>query len=697
MPIVLYDKSTIHIEFCPETRHGGAVKGSVGWRNVSMRLSGRILIVALVVVLASVCDAQELIGIHVVPHRQSDQMRYRRAPDMSLGARVELMRRNNRSEPLKLTRTTPNLHDDRTASDLVKENIWAWHDTPDVWLEESVDVPADSLFVLSYNSRNEVWGVGTKHRLKFTAAAEPSKEAVEIGYELTKPQRWLSAVTFLSESSSPRPDHVVVHVANDGAASVKIRGCRLWLPESTQKYHAFKAQPWLESPEKFPVDGVVAGGDRACLKARIPAAPLSYVVVELELEDESGKKESLWAHLRLKSETFDISGGWVSSAVGGRSSLESEEFLKTLSGMHLNTAHIQEVGGYTDNKEMYKRYPLKRFAKMEQLDRYNREEMLPEIHAVEFIGEPQYGGGRPIPPQEVWSMLAPYQPSSLATTVTLSEERTWRYYAGVSDYPHYDAYRVVAPAADSWGQYDRWEGKSIRWAAPLETIGEMTRSLRELNRPRPIAYWSQGAHHDWGSFWTPRRGSPTPAELRSQAWHALGNRITSLYWFNLSYKSLMKFPDLIVPIRQVDREIEMLKGIMLSGDAYEYQRLEAEGKPQWDLSSIASPDGLLMVANDLAYKIDEQKRELVFEKRPAELSFRAPTWLQNVETVFRVDGIFNDEIEVVGVYVAGSAKLRDDINKRYQQLVFKEESLHFDPGNNPTDLETLRGLSKEKK
>lgn len=240
----------------------------------------------------------------------------------------------------------------------------------------------------------------------------------------------------------------------------------------------------------------------------------------------------------------------------------------------------------------------------------------------------------------------------------------------------------------------------------------MTRSLRELNRPRPIAYWSQGAHHDWGSFWTPRRGSPTPAELRSQAWHALGNRITSLYWFNLSYKSLMKFPDLIVPIRQVDREIEMLKGIMLSGDAYEYQRLEAEGKPQWDLSSIASPDGLLMVANDLAYKIDEQKRELVFEKRPAELSFRAPTWLQNVETVFRVDGngvhevksrfengrfIINDEIEVVGVYVAGSAKLRDDINKRYQQLVFKEESLHFDPGNNPTDLETLRGLSKGKK
>jgi hypothetical protein len=76
---------------------------------------------------------------------------------------------------------------------------------------------------------------------------------------------------------------------------------------------------------------------------------------------------------------------------------------------------------------------------MRDLARYDTEEMLPTIHAVEFIGEPQYGGGRPVPPQEVWEMLAPYQSSRLPTSVTLSEERTWRYYAGLSDYPHDDA------------------------------------------------------------------------------------------------------------------------------------------------------------------------------------------------------------------------------------------------------------------
>jgi hypothetical protein len=129
---------------------------------------------------------------------------------------------------------------------------------------------------------------------------------------------------------------------------------------------------------------------------------------------------------------------------------------------------------------------------------YDTDDVLPRVHAVEFLGEPQYGGGRPVPPQPVWKELAPYAATRLPTSVTHSEERVWRFYAGLSDYPHYDASRVTAPAPDAWSRYDRWSGESIRWGAPLETIGEMTRSLRELNRPRPIAYWSQGAHHGWG-------------------------------------------------------------------------------------------------------------------------------------------------------------------------------------------------------
>ena len=107
--------------------------------------------------------------------------------------------------------------------------------------------------------------------------------------------------------------------------------------------------------------------------------------------------------------------------------------------------------------------------------------------------------------------------------------------------------------------------------APLETIGDMTRSLRDLNRPRPIAYWSQGAHAGWCCYGGRGRTSPTPDELRAQAYHALASRITSLYWFNLSLKSLVKFPDLIEPITRVNREIRLMEDLLLEGDAFEYR------------------------------------------------------------------------------------------------------------------------------
>ena len=87
----------------------------------------------------------------------------------------------------------------------------------------------------------------------------------------------------------------------------------------------------------------------------------------------------------------------------------------------------------------------------------------------------------------------------------------------------------------------------------------MTRSLAHHWRPAPVAIWSQGAHDGWGGPWSPRRGSPTPDELRSQAWHGLGNGVASLYWFNLSVKSLVAFPDLIEPITRVNREAKMLE------------------------------------------------------------------------------------------------------------------------------------------
>ena len=42
--------------------------------------------------LAMAADALSIEGVHVVPHVQSSEMRYRQKPDFSLGARVQLFR-----------------------------------------------------------------------------------------------------------------------------------------------------------------------------------------------------------------------------------------------------------------------------------------------------------------------------------------------------------------------------------------------------------------------------------------------------------------------------------------------------------------------------------------------------------------------------------------------------------------------------
>ena len=44
-------------------------------------------------------------GVHVVPHVQSSEMRYRRETDFSLGARVEVFLRNESQETLVIPST----------------------------------------------------------------------------------------------------------------------------------------------------------------------------------------------------------------------------------------------------------------------------------------------------------------------------------------------------------------------------------------------------------------------------------------------------------------------------------------------------------------------------------------------------------------------------------------------------------------
>jgi len=651
-------------------------------------------------------------GVQVVPHLQSTEMRYRQKADFSLGARVEVFLRNTGPRELVLPSTTEVRLRGRSPEELLQSDEWAWHDLPSAWGGEPLRLPPGAMTVWSWNGKRAAWGTNTQAELTVAVPgeAEPSKATVRID----APTAWLSAVTYLGASTNVPPDSLIFHVANRSTSSVRIHACRLWLPENNGTWRALLPHPWISNRlERFPADGVIPSDDRGGARVATGPLPLTYAALEVRLIDSTGRPVTLWAHQRIKREVFDISGGWVAEGLGGSNTLQCLPYLKSLRRMHVNAGMHQSVPGYTDGP-LFGEYPLKYMNRLQPFDQYDTEAVLPRVHAVEFLGEPQYGGGRPVPPMDVWRAFAPYQATRLPTSVTHSEERVWRFYAGLSDYPHYDAYRVTAPSPDAWSKYERWGDQGIRWGAPLETIGEMTRSLRELNRPRPIAYWSQGAHHDWNGYGGRKRGSPTPDELRLQAYHALSSRITSLYWFNLSLRSLVTFPDLIEPMTRVGREIRMLEEYYLEGDATSHERVLRDGKPDWDLDVVAGPRGAVLFALDLAYTADREERTFKFgPPREATFRFRVPAYVSHVAEVFRMDadGVIpvahvmdrgvvevRDQVSRVAVYVVAAAPGEQArIETRRQRLVAAENAIRFDPGRVPADLAVLQELVRARK
>ena len=100
---------------------------------------------------------------------------------------------------------------------------------------------------------------------------------------------------------------------------------------------------------------------------------LKYRWCQAASVSDSDNVESLWGFVKIKPEVFDISGGWIASDINGRNSLTIDEYVMTLSRMHVNTGQIEEVPGYTDNPERYNRFPFKRFNRMQDLSRYDTD------------------------------------------------------------------------------------------------------------------------------------------------------------------------------------------------------------------------------------------------------------------------------------------------------------------------------------
>ena len=651
----------------------------------------------------------EIAGMTVTPHVFASDLRYPEAQDPVPGARVEIFVRNSAPRggtnrffcnALRFGNEAP--------QKFMLDGLWAWHDTPSLWTEEETAMLPGSLAVWRFNTKAAPWGPG--HKFPVTVVDWQRIAQSEWEVALNPQGVWFSSIVFTSHDGNVIPDAVTLHIANESAAQARFIGARLFLPETNDTYRALFPQPPFPEVARHPADGWIPAGEKGCFQARVGRLPLTYAAVQAILADGQGRQFAIWAHLRIKREVFDIGGGWVQESDVPSNTMLLEPFLKTLQRMHVNTANLAAIPGYTDQNGpsgLYTRYPLKRFGRLEPASLFDQDALLPFVHGVEMLGEPQFEEGAPRLPQAVWQSLLPFAKSRLTTTVTLSDASTWRLYAGLSDYPHFDAYRVAAPSADDWPAYDRWGEKRIAWGAPLETIGSMCRALREMSRPKPIAYWSQGPHFGWNEIGERKRTSPTPDEIRLQAYHALSSRVTSLYWFNLSLRSLVQFRDTIEEITRIGREINMLADFYVEGDAYRYRRLLRDGKPDWDLASIVSPKGAVLFALDLDYEPDRGDKIFLFKhRRESHFSFDLPVYLRSPGDVFRVDaeGVYdvkyephatgitiNDRQHKVAIYVAApDRETRAIVERKRLEMIALEQSLNFDPARRGRDFDLLK-------
>ncbi len=267
----------------------------------------------LAAILLGRLESAEICGVTVTPHVVAESMMYRKPRDPDLAAKVQLFVKGS---------ALPGRVDGKTPSELLASGDWAWHD-----LGTAVQGTEDSLSVWTWNGKSSRWGVGN--------SCEVEGEGLDkTRVSIAAPNRWISAITFLANEDEVRPRQMVAHVVNNSDTQMKISSVQFWLPRSGATWQTLYPQGAMA------IDVEIPAGERGIVKLNVDEPwPLTYAAIELSTD--SGK---LWEHLRIKTERFDISGGWIGDH------LREESYLKLLSRLHVNCGQIQEVSGYTDTE-----------------------------------------------------------------------------------------------------------------------------------------------------------------------------------------------------------------------------------------------------------------------------------------------------------------------------------------------------------
>lgn len=647
----------------------------------------------------------EILSVTVLPHTKSGNVEYNSTDSNStnekIGAVVHIYLRNKTSENIYPQVTLGG----KTACeylDSYPQQI-SWASTPDTRASRKYDkelsnefehfipatthIPAGAVDCYSFNITDGSLiydGVS----LEITANGKSGSMTLYADYQYVSIDRiqWSS-----SYNDKCYPDTFEYYLNNRSSSEAKVNYIKIY--DGTEAYYLHY---WNESKSENITEGLISvkAKNVGFGKCKL-SSPVIFREHLLEFNITNGDRTySLIYKFKPFIYNFDISVGWAGDDI------EKESYIKALSSMHFNTVIGAYGSSYYHRDEAFrKQYPIKIFGYVESApvsDKMTVENGvitfydIDDIHAALPFGEPQLSDSEgKHQPMRVYNKLLMYRNSPYPTNITLTHEPAFYRFAGLSDFCHYDAYRVVAPFSDAWFKYTSYAPQkkyAIYWGAPLETTGDYMRSLAAMNRPNPVAAWTQGAN-TWDTF--PRftkqveyMDSPNPYELRVQAYLNVANGAASLYWFNIDGEDLLYYKETCLEMRDVNREFSVIGDYLVKQIPYWYER-----EDNIDLNVNIGSDCAVLFATDLNYKISDGQYKYIGTDEEKTLSFEIPDYLADYTELVKItkDGVsvcdstcsdnevtVNDKIDMTALYVLGYDGLYEELSSNYKAVIEHE-------------------------
>lgn len=637
----------------------------------------------------------EIAGVTVVPHYVSGEIpNYRDEENylskFSPGALIRIFVSNTDQE----ASINPEvLLNGKTGQELINSNTVSYCDVPDIRQSStkmSTIIPAGGLdcYVLNVVDSN-FYAHGITLKFKDKKTGKTSEKQVTI----KAPQFYASRIVFNSADGSCFPDGFYVYFSNDTEKDARIGQVKIWKASESYAEHCWSKSFAPEKISWFGEQGNIPARGMNSSFVETGKLPFGEIIVEFEI-DRNSSVEKMYYVVKPMIINYDLGLGWDFELLS-----KSEAYCKTMKFMHFNTVN-SDAKDFLANKDWSEKYPMKRFSKLETESSSTDENTLKTIHGSEFFGEPQFGKR---PAREIFNYYTTFRNSGFPSTLTLSHEPGFFLYAGAVDFVHFDAYRVVAPHADKWGDYKKYGNKNVKWGSPLETIGDYMRTLNRINYPNPVAAWTQAMADDWESRFRKNAGNPNNIEMRIQAYEAVANGAASLYWFNMGGKTVIKNRGSLAEIQRINREIMVVGNLISKTTPYWWQNLFMD----LDLNVLAGPDYAALFAIDLKYKVSESNQFVSSGERNETMSFKVPAYLQQCNEAAKIthEGIFpinvrisngnaiiTDTFVTTGMYIlyhSENQDLRELLTKRFNEIRTTEASYQFDPINNDADFRIL--------